>query len=255
MPHHPASGGVEQSDDLLRRVRELLERPNQRISPADPHVRERYLDSDLNTVVRIGRLPRQDVAVIRRLLPHELIQIRGQRTELVDADAVGRRMGLHQRPVFTGSVEIVEGPQKRWKIPSVVWLETFDSRLMSGRKPLYFFSSAVSPAASSGPRPFKVCLPDVNREVRVFFPDMAVSLGEPVSEKVQCTAQAVNDDASFCVDDTRDWFNLSEFPRIFAGLRIFLTDCGVWATIPPSSDPSVEDIELGFGPLNAGMNI
>jgi len=35
---------------------------------------ERYLDSDLNVVLRVGRSSRKNVAVIRGLRPHEFVE-------------------------------------------------------------------------------------------------------------------------------------------------------------------------------------
>jgi hypothetical protein len=45
--------------------------------------------------------------------------------------------------MFANNVEVMEVPQKFSNVPSAVWLEIFDCRLISSGKPLYLFTSAA----------------------------------------------------------------------------------------------------------------
>jgi hypothetical protein len=62
--------------NVVRDTRELAQRRDywfgcQRANVAEA---ERYLDSDLNVVLRVGRSSRKNVAVIRGLRPHEFVE-------------------------------------------------------------------------------------------------------------------------------------------------------------------------------------
>lgn len=230
---------VEQSNDPLRKVAEFMQRRGYRLSGQRASVAERYLDSDLNVVVRVGRFARESVALIRRAAPQEIVQLRIC-PELVDADSVRRRVGVHQGSMFPGDVHIMEGPEKGRNIPSIVWLETFDRVLIGSGQPLYFFSSKA----------LKLLGGKTDGEIDIFFADVSVSLGEFAGEQIETAARAVDDSSGLGVNYFRKGLDLINLPNVIAGLRIFLSADGVWATVDPAINPFAENIELGFGPLN-----
>lgn len=232
---------VEETDNRLRRIRELVERRDDWFGNKRPNIAERYLNSQLNLVVRVNRAARQHVAIVRRLLPHEFIEYRGEASMAVDADAVRRRISLHQAPMLSNNVKVMEVPQKFSNMPSAVWLEHFDCHLISSGKPLYLFTSAA----------VKVVDGKADREVDIFFSDMSVSLGEFVGEEVETASRGIDDKAGFSIDDAWNRLNFVDLPTLFAGLRIVVSCDGVWATVDPALNPFAESIELGYGPINA----
>jgi len=62
-------------------------------SAAPANVGKRYIDPDLNVVVRVGWAAREDVTFIGRLLPQNCIQFAGQEGVANDTEAVRRRIG------------------------------------------------------------------------------------------------------------------------------------------------------------------
>jgi hypothetical protein len=130
---------VEQLDHSLGHSGKRDERRNYRLGRERSDVAKRYLDSDLNVVVRVGWSPRQNVAVIRKLLPHEFVELGRESAITIDTETVRRRIGIHQLPVLARDIQVMEGPQKFWNVPSAVWLETFDRFLIGSGKPIYFF--------------------------------------------------------------------------------------------------------------------
>ena len=70
-------------------------------------------------------------------------------------------------------VQTIKGNQEF--IPSIAWLEVFDRRLISSRKPLYAFVSSALP--------FGFCFAD--REISVFYQTLAVSLASAVGKQVE----------------------------------------------------------------------
>lgn len=236
------SGVVEQGDNRPRRVREFAKRRNYWLATQDASVAERYLNSNLNLVVRVGRAPRFNVALFRRLLPHERVDFWAQ-SELVDGESVGRRMGFEQSPMFTSVVHVMEGEKKHRVVPSVVRLETFDRYLISSGKPLYLFTAAAfSLEVGNAPG---------DRKIDVFCSEVAVSLGELVGEHVETAAQAVDDKTSLNVDASRDGLNLVNLPNLIAGIRVFVGTDAVWVTVDPCGNPLLKNVELGYGPINA----
>ena len=206
---------------------------------------KRYLDPDLNLVVRVGRAARENVAFIGRLLSQNCVQFGGQGGVTNDTEAVRRRIGLYQPPMLTCNVQVMEGPQKQRYVSSVVWLETFYHHLISGGKSSYLFTPSALKLGNS----------ETDRKINIFFSYMAVSLGQPVSKQIETAPQGIDDGAGFGVHDAGNGFKLSDLPNLFAGLRIFLCRDDVWTAVDPARNPFTEDIELGYGPIYAGLGV
>lgn len=102
----------------------MAKRRNDWLACQDSGFADRYFNSDLNLVVRVIDSTNQNVALIRALPPHFLVES-GPDAEFVNADSGSRRFELNQLPMLTGIVHIVKGEQERRVIPSVVRLETF----------------------------------------------------------------------------------------------------------------------------------
>jgi hypothetical protein len=140
-------------------------------------------------------------------------------------------------------VKQIEGDQK--PIPSVAWLEVFDRRLISSRKPLYIFATSALPLRDIS----------ANRKIRVFYETLAVSLGKCGCQHIEAAADAVEDGAGLCVDEKGRRLPRVDLPKFFAGLRIHLGTSDVWAIVRPCSDPRPERIELGFGPFDTSLGV
>jgi len=80
---------VELADDPPREFYEITDNKIDWATGQTGNLAERYLDADLNLVIRVGDAPRQHVAVIRRLRSIDGVQFRRQRTETVKSNSSG----------------------------------------------------------------------------------------------------------------------------------------------------------------------
>jgi len=209
----------------------------------DVNIVERYLDSDLNLVVRIGDVPRQHVAVIRRLRSIDGIKLGGQGADFVERNAGPARKKSYQPLVLTDVVKPVERQQE--PVPSEAWLEVFDRRAIGGGKPLYLFCSSAIPFSEIG----------TDRKVRVFYESLAVSLGQCGCQDIEATPNGIDNGAGLCVDETGNRLAGIDLPDFFSRLGIFIDARDIWGIVQPRLNTDMERIELGFGPFDAGIGI
>ena len=173
-----ALGCVEELDHSFGRDGESSECCNYRLGRERSDMAKRYLDSDLNMIVRVGRSSRQNVAVIRKLLPHEFVELGRENAITIDTDAVRRRIGIHQLPMLARDIQVVEGPQKFWNVSLRGMAGDVRSFPDRKRKAALFFTSAA----------LKLVDGKADRK-DIFFSDVSVSLGEFVGEHVQTASQ------------------------------------------------------------------
>jgi hypothetical protein len=234
---------IEPTDNLTREFYEIADNKLDRATRQAGDLAERYLDADLNLVVRIGDASRQHVAVVRRLRSIDGVQFCGQRTETIKSDPSGYFRKNEQPLMLANIVQTIKGNQEL--IPSIAWLEVFDRRLISSRKPLYAF---VSPAL-----PFGVCFAD--RKVSVFYQTLAVSLGQCGCQQIETGSDTVDNGPNLCVDEAGKRLARINLQNLISSLRIFLGARQVWGFLKPSFDACSKAVELGFGPFNAGVSV
>jgi hypothetical protein len=239
----------EEADNSFCRLAKLLERKDSWISAERPDAVKRYMDSNLNLVVRIGRFSRQSVAFLKRLASDDGIKVIGQRANSVNPDSIGRSVRIDQLPVLPFNVHVMEHPKHIVSFPSVVKLETFDHSLIGSGKPLYLFTPRASVPLSGRPVEFSDGV--AHRKVDILFPDVAVSLGEPIGEEIQGASHGINDRPNLGVNNPGQRIDFGQLPSLLAGLSIFVEEGGAWASVDPCLNPFSEHIELGFGPINA----
>src|ERR1700730_8469202 len=180
---------VESIDNLAREFYKITDNKLDWATGQTGDLAERYLDADLNLVVRVGGAARQHVAVIRRLRPIDGVQFCRQRTESIKSNPSGYFRKNQQSLMLADVVQTIKGNQEF--IPSIARLEVFDRRLISSRNQLYPFVSCSLP--------FGFCFAD--REISVFYQTLAVSLGQCGCEQVETGSDAVDNGSSLCVDE------------------------------------------------------
>jgi hypothetical protein len=102
---------AEQIDNRAREFYEIADNKLDWATRQAGDLAERYLDADLNLVVRVGDAARQHVAVFRRLRSIDGIQFRGQRTETIESNA-SRDFRKNEQPlVLANIVQTIKGKQ------------------------------------------------------------------------------------------------------------------------------------------------
>ena len=201
----------------------------------------------MNAVIRASAqgYPRQYGAVFQLVAPP--IDESEPTSSLPITDITGRSYQIQKSAMLSHNIRVVQGEEQ--VIPSLVWTEIFDKRLIGARKPLYRFATCVFSETELARAP-------ADRKADTFFPALAVALGKDIGEKVQAAADAVDDSASFGIEDPRQRIPNFDLQNILAGPTIFLGDDDIWGVwTNPSSDPSLEDLELGFGPINCSLSV
>jgi len=148
--------------------------------------------------------------------------------------------------MFPCEVQLMEGENNI--IPSFVWLERFDSRSIDGRKPMYFFDSAILGVNEIRER-------TTNRKVDVFWRSMSVSLSQHDHQQVECATHGMNDHTHLDVDQTADWLDSIKLYDLLPYLRVSFFDETVRGAVSPGFK-FIEQIpcELGFGPIQTCLN-
>jgi hypothetical protein len=94
-----------------------------------------------------------------------------------------------------------------------------------------------------------------NGKLYVSWTRVAVASGQHVHKNVETTAQAVNNRAGFCVDDGGDRLNVAELYKFLTFFRAQFFDQAIRGILLPGLDAPIEDLELGYGPIDAGLSV
>jgi hypothetical protein len=147
-----------------------------------------------------------------------------------------------QSLVFATDVEMVEGPDGH---PSFVWLERFNSSKITLGKPLFAFNAFLRSHSLIGKE---------NRKVRVFSRVHAIACGQDCTEKVERTAQRIDDRADPGIKGARQRIEIG-YSQLATRIRIRLEPEFIRVVIDPVAESFLEDWDLGYGPVNGRLGI
>ena len=237
---------VEQVDDVACRARELMERWDKRLALGKRGFVENYLKGEMRLVIRPSDGARNWGAVFQ-VAPKSIKELwRRPMTPAVHGDAWRPPNYAQKAPMLSHNVKLVQ--REETVIPSLVWFEIFDSVRVDLAKPLYHFTSRV--------------LPDVERfpvsadgEPDIFWCDVAVSLGQNIDEDIETASDAVNNDSSLDGNFARDGVSPICLDNLLPRLTIWLSDEAIWATSSIIRNPSPQNLELGYGPIESGLSV
>lgn len=239
-----ASGVVELSDDRAGPTCELDNRWSDWFTLKNASLAQRYLDSDLHLVVRIGRADSQLVAVIKRYVVDDPTSCGSG-----DGHTGDHCSTFQQATMFPGNVHVMEQDKKFAIVPSVVWLELFDRRNIGLSQPMYFFSSAILPD------PIPAGKRTADGKFYVFGSDHAVPSSQGIRKKVKAASDAINDRPDFGIYLPWDCRAEFEFPSLLSRLHIAISDDETCGCLDPGVDPGLATVELGYGPINGRLRV
>lgn len=238
----PRSRRVEQLDDLCRALGKGSEGQRNWPPIGERSFVESYLKAEINLCIRPSGDAKQWGAVFQFAGVEGLGGREGSPS--IHADSSRDQSDAHKSAVLTHNVKLVERIEPA--IPSIVRFELFDCALISVRQPLYFFDCPVY-------RVNEIERGCGDREVNIFWPYIAVSLGKGDGENVKAAADHINDRARLGVDNERNGLPLADLDKFLAGVTVWLSDREIWATSAPFGDALRQHLDLGYGPINSTL--
>jgi hypothetical protein len=164
-----------------------------------------------------------------------------------EPEAVWMEAGSNQPSVLSHNVKIMEGPEKG--VPSVIRFQRFDKLSIGTGKRLYEFGSLVIPCDETG-----AAFCDRKRDV-LGSPRYAVAIGECSSEDIKATADRVDVSASFHIEKARKRCLLAYQKLLVRYMRAWIYDGYFRVFVPPEIESLIEGLEMGYGPIDAGLSI
>jgi hypothetical protein len=156
--------------------------------------------------------------------------------------------GWKKPPMLAHDIEIMEGPKK--SIPSLIGLQRFDAISIGRGKRLYQFGSFVLPIRELG-----TAVSDGETRVVLRHSHYAVTADESGSEEIKATADTVDVNASLHVKKARQLSFQGCQEQLVMYMRAWIFDDHVNVFIPPGIEPLLEGLEMGYGPIDAGLCI
>jgi hypothetical protein len=238
---------VKTLDDRRREVRELLERTNEMLARKRAGLVQGWLKGYFDIFVVGFDIDNCKLGIILECAVERQDRSSSAGAEVADHRECAGHGDDNQALVLPRYVEIVECDQKGI-IAASPRFQIFDDRPISLGKPLYLLAARVFADKEGVPT-------SANGELTIFFTRVTVACGEPVYEKVETASQAVDDRASFRIDD-RVWRDyVAKAKTLLSRLRVRLSDNAIGGYLIPGDQPAFEHIYLGYGPLDAGINI
>ena len=238
---------VEQFDDVVTARTECAQFEHQRfIHQANGRLVDRYLAGEIGIVLRqgvIGGSPwaTNQYGFIWKAMRFGARAPKHKRRMQFDDLGVGADKPL----MLSDDVEVVQGIKKR--IPSFVRLQRFDGRDLSIGEPIFLFDVVQI----SGESALKLMNWEFSVSVRLY----AVSLGEGSGDHIEGASVGIDDQSRFDIDERveRDFF--SRHYELVRGIRIILEPEFIRVTTHPGKEALLQNWDLGYGPLDAGMSI
>jgi|GEM_PF-5358161 len=156
------------------------------------------------------------------------------------------RISLQKSVMLSQDVETMEGV-KRF-IPSRVRFERFDTGDFSLGKSLFLFDAfQVSN---------KTRTESMNGKMGFGIRFYAVALGECGGEQIKSTTNGVNHRSNVCINQwVKRLIGIShkELAAIISGIRLY--DEAIWLSLLPSFKSFLQSWNIGYGPLDGGLNV
>ena len=243
---------VKEFDDVC----DALDEPQERcydFVPSQPGYNfvEGYLHGEIGMAVRqrereIGNRPQYGFIIealsARHSGHHKRTLSAGGVSELKTESGVNT--GADKPFVLAMDVKMVEGPDGI--ISSSVRLERFDDRAFTLGKPLFAFNAFQ--------RINHVLIGGEDRKMRVFARLYAIACGQSGGEKIERTAQRVDDSASPSIERARQRIEVG-YSQLAVGIRIRLEPEFIRVIVDPSAGGLLEEWDLGYGPIGSGLSV
>jgi hypothetical protein len=238
---------VKPLDDRRREVRELLERTNEMLARKRAGLVQGWLKGYVDVFVVGFDVDNPKLGIVLECARKRQKGGFPARAEMADHGEHASHVDDDQALVLPRYVKIVECDQKGI-IAASPRFQIFDDRPIILGKPLYLLAARVLADKEGVPA-------SANGELTIFFTRVTVACGEPVYKKVETASQAVDDCACFRVDD-RVWRDhVAKAKALLSRLRVRLSDNAIGGYLIPDDQPPFKHVYLGYGPLDAGVNI
>jgi hypothetical protein len=152
----------------------------------------------------------------------------------------------NQPLVLSQNVDLVKGPNGF--IPTLIWIERFDSGSFAFGKPLFSFWS-VNP----GQRVDHVEPRIEDRKVSFGVRSFAVAVGQGSRNEVKAASQGIERGSDPSVEREGQRSLLDSYNDIAVRLRVGLAADEVWVAPLPCDQFLLEQWDLGFGPFDRGF--
>jgi hypothetical protein len=241
----------EQPDDQRRKIREILERFNDRFVLDEFGLIDRYDRSELDLIARpfnTFEQPAQYCFVVSRLPRFE----RG--FETASACAIGHRKPRceqenAQQPVMLSlNVELMQEP-KRLSVPSWIWFERFELCTFGLRESIYKFPPFLFSCS-------KLRLTSSSRKIDIVHPRYLSRISTRNRDRQDVEAAPDRGEIGPELDVERQGERLffERYHKIVSGWIWRVFDSHIEVGVQPLSESGVERWELGYGPINACLS-
>ena len=166
-------------------------------------------------------------------------------SEIAEREAVWSDLHAEQSSMFSGHVQVMEGPQKI--ISSEIRLERYDDRSFRVDKPFFAFDTVlrvnkVEPGTTKG-------------KVRIHAWSHAVACGDGTHQEIERAPESVDVTASGDIEFSREGGLLLNYCRFLSTVRINLFHKGYEIGGDPSVQLALESWDLGYGPIDGLLSV
>jgi hypothetical protein len=239
--------GCRKLDNRNRKAREIVQRCNDARSLHNVPLVERYIKGELDLVIRRINADPDEYGIILKACPSMVGEFKSIRRPVRSESCEGRHgRNLHQTSMLSRLIYFVEGVEK--SVTVLPRLQAFDGGAIGIGKPLYLFATRVLPMEELIGR-------GTDGKLTVTWNRVAIAHSEGVYENVEAASQAVNDRAGFCIDDSGNRLNISKLDAFLAFFRVQFFNQTIRGILFPGLNSPIEDLELGYGPINAGLSV
>lgn len=239
---------VEPLDDRIRKAREITQRHNDAWSLHVIPLVDRYIDGKVDLVIRrLNADPSENTVVLKTgpLIGSGEFESAGSAIRPKSGECRDDH-DIQHPPMLPRLIYLVQGIEKA--IPAFPRLEAFNNGLIGSGKPLYPFSSRVPPME-------ELLGTVTNGKLNLSGTRLAVARGQDVHEDIETAAQAINNRAGFCVDDRGDRLDVAQLNEFQAPFRVQFFEQAVRGIFLPGFNAPLENLELGYGPIDASLSV
>jgi len=237
---------LEQTDDGIRKAREIVEWSNNRLPRRQVSIIDRYIRGDLKIALRRSIIEKSEYGFLIEPERHQRNRNKIEESLLGSGQTHCARSNfdIDQFPMLTHDVELMQGVERF--VPSIIRFQRFNLCSLDIWQPFYKFMSLIATGGegvgAAG-----------DWKIGVVWPTRAVAYCERRREHIQTAANGMDVHAEIDIERERQESFLRAHYDAVRNWRFRLFDAYVDVIGEPGGHPLFEGWEVGYGPIDAGL--